>query len=585
MHVPPPGQLNAWPAIYPSGLDAALRRHVRIKVDSSWSSDLVRPLRIGVTSSFPVIVPPAVRGMVFPPPAGMIAQQAAPLSSPRKGSVPTPPALATQGSTRSTQPARVRPPADVIKLSDRLYYLLQPPLESLVSSEALTMPFQPFPFQWDGIAFLYPRVAAILADEMGLGKTMQAITAIRMLLHAGEIKTVLMVCPKPLVPNWQREFAAWAGELPLVVIEGSQEKRQWQWLDVAAPVKLANYEVVLRDHAFLARDAAFDLVVLDEAQRVKNRGSATSKAVRSIRRSRSWALTGTPVENRAEDLLGIFEFLSPGYLSPQLSPRSMGRAAGDYILRRTKCSVLQDLPPKLIREACVELSRNQRTAYELAESQGVVRLAELGAELTVHHVFELVLRLKQICNFDPLTGESTKRDRLLSDMEEIAASGQKALVFSQWVRSLERLKEVLAEFHPLEFHGQVSPKQREGVLREFQHNPQRHVLLMTYGAGSVGLNLQFASYVFLFDRWWNPAVEDQAINRAHRIGACGPVTVTRFLTVNTIEERIHEILQEKRQLFDTILAQTHQAGRMGLSQKEIFGLFRLPEPAAGRAAG
>jgi len=202
-------------------------------------------------------------------------------------------------------------------------------------------------------------------------------------------------------------------------------------------------------------------------------------------------------------------------------------------------------------------------------------------ELTIQHVFELVLRLKQICNFDPATGVSAKADRLEADLEECAASGRKAIVFSQWVDTIERLRDRLERFNPLEYHGKIPSKRRDGVLEEFRNNPDRHVLLMSYGAGSVGLNLQFAGYVFLFDRWWNPAVEDQAINRAHRIGASGPVTVTRFLCVGTIEERINSVLEEKRELFNAVFdpeAPTSPTAKLGLSRDEIFGLFELEFP-------
>src|SRR5262249_6535394 len=158
-------------------------------------------------------------------------------------------------------------------------------------------------------------------------------------------------------------------------------------------------------------------------------------------------------------------------------------------------------------------------------------LRELKHEITIQHVFELVLRLKQICNFDPTTGSSSKLERLEADLEECAASGRKAIVFSQWVQTLDELATRLARFNPLEFHGQVSNKRRDAVIAKFRDDDHCHVILMSYGAGSVGLNLQFANYVFLFDRWWNPAVEDQAINRAHRIGVKSPVTITRFLTL------------------------------------------------------
>ena len=480
--------------------------------------------------------------------------------------------------------ARVRPPKDIVKLVDRLFYVLQPPVDVWFQSHSLEFPHDPFPYQLSGMAFLYPRVSAILADEMGLGKTMQAISSIRLLLRRGEIRSVLLICPKPLVTNWQREFALWAPEIPVSVIGGNRTTRYWQWGKCRTPVRIANYELLVRDEdAVSSQLAELDLVVLDEAQRIKNRHSATSRVVCALPRRRSWALTGTPVENSAEDLYGIFEFLAPGLLSQSMTPQRIGKCVHDHILRRTKDQVLDDLPPKLFRDANLELSPQQREAYDLAESEGVIRLTELGESISVQHVFELVLRLKQICNFDLRTGASSKLERLEADMEEIAASGQKAIVFSQWVQSLRQIRKRLVRFGPLEYHGQIPNSQRDKVIARFRDDPRSHVILMSYGAGSVGLNLQFAGYVFLFDRWWNPAVEDQAINRAHRIGAAGPVTVSRFLALNTIEERIDQVLAEKRALFDVILSQAHSQVSHRFSQQDLFGLFDLK--VAGPSGG
>jgi SNF2 family DNA or RNA helicase len=428
----------------------------------------------------------------------------------------------------------------------------------------------------EGIAFLYTRHAAILADEMGLGKTMQAITAIRMLLHAGEVRSILLVCPKPLVTNWLRELYLWAPEVPVDVIGGDQGRRRWQWRQGEVPLKIANYELLVRDARFFSdRPPAFDLVVLDEAQRIKNPTGSTSQVVRQLSRDRSWALTGTPIENSSADLAGIFEFLAAGYLSATMSPRAMAKAVEGYILRRTKDDVLTDLPPKMFRDAVVDLTPEQESAYQRAEKGGVVELTALGDRITIQHVFELVLRLKQICNFDPVSGSSGKLDRLQADLEEVVASGQKAIIFSQWVGALQHLAEILHPWGALQYHGRIPQRHRDAVLKRFRDDPSSHILLMSYGAGSVGLNLQFARYVFLFDRWWNPAVEDQAINRAHRIGAAGPVTITRFTTRATIEERIEEILQQKRELFASVLDAATGPQQWGLSQQEIFGLFHL----------
>ncbi len=556
---------------------------------TGWITALKRDAKITVTSAALDTRPPgtlsvqigrtpvAVRSYAFLE----LPDSGGPASFPSPSGAPSVQGSARPGSART----RIRPPQDIVKLQDRLYYLLQPPLESLVTSGQLTFPCQPFPYQYQGIAFLYPRYAAILADEMGLGKTMQAITAVRLLLRSGEVRSVLLICPKPLVTNWRREFALWAPELPVSVIEGDQARRQWLWRQQSVPIKIANYELLLRDADTCgARRLAFDLVILDEAQRIKNRESTTNQVVCSIARTRSWALTGTPIENSPEDLIAIFDFLLPGHLHSRMQARRMGRAASDYVLRRSKDSVLTDLPPRLYRDAELELTREQEDAYRAVEEQGVVRLSRLGQALTIHHVFELILRLKQICNFDPVSGASSKLERLEADLEEVAASGKKAIVFSQWVQALTVMRERLRRFGPLEYHGRIAPGKRDAVIEQFRADRSRRVLLMSYGAGSVGLNLQFCSYVFLFDRWWNPAVEDQAINRAHRIGATGPVTVTRMLALGTIEERIQQVLDEKRQLFATVFSETHAPDHLGLTQQDIFGLFNLPVPAAARHA-
>jgi SNF2 family DNA or RNA helicase len=190
-------------------------------------------------------------------------------------------------------------------------------------------------------------------------------------------------------------------------------------------------------------------------------------------------------------------------------------------------------------------------------------------------VFELVMRLKQICNFDPATGQSAKLEQLQADLTEVAESNRKAIVFSQWVEPLEKLAEELADLGVIQFHGRIPSAQRSAILDRFKSDPNLHVILMSYGTGSVGLNLQYANYVFLFDRWWNPAVEDQAINRAHRIGQKEPVIVTRFVSQDTIENRIAEVLERKRQLFQEVLEQNGPPARLGMTEDEIFGLFDI----------
>ena len=347
---------------------------------------------------------------------------------------------------RSRRRTKLRPPSDALSLQDRLFYLLQPPLESWLSGQELVMPFEPFPFQYEGIAWLFSQKSALLADEMGLGKTMQTITAIRLLMRSAQARRVLLVCPKPLIPNWKREFKLWAEELPVMILEGDAARRQMLWTMPGINILVANYELMARDLENIdAKEfPRFDLLVLDEAQRIKNRESRTAQVARSIPRRRSWALTGTPIENRPEELVSLYEFMEVVPPRAECDIKQLQRLSKSYILRRTKDLVMTDLPPRLDRDEYLELTPAQQHAYKIAEKEGIIHLDELGESISVQHVFELVLRLKQITNFDPLTGESAKLERLLAEMEEIAQSNGKAILFSQWTKSIDWLEERLA---------------------------------------------------------------------------------------------------------------------------------------------
>jgi SNF2 family DNA or RNA helicase len=564
--------------IFASGLNGALNRlpkvHcVSLPVDISeatsmpWRPYWARVKTISLT--FPA-------GLEFLPPNR--PQSDSPVSELVPVAQPVAPIEVASGdASPGRKPTRIKPPNDAISIEDRLFYLLQPPLESWLKGQELIMPFEPFPYQYEGIAWLFSQKAALLADEMGLGKTMQTITAIRLLLRAGEARRILLVCPKPLIPNWQREFRLWAEELPVVTLEGDATRRQMLWTMPGVTILLANYELLVRDaEAFGEQPPQFDLVILDEAQRIKNRDSRTATTARDIPRRRSWALTGTPIENRPEELASLYEFMEvvPPRATPDL--RQLTLLARQFILRRTKDLVMKDLPPRLDRDEYLELAPAQRLAYDTAEKEGVVQLDELGESISIQHVFELVLRLKQITNFDPLTGESAKLERVEADLEEIAGSGGKAILFSQWTGCIDWLEKKLARFNPLIYHGKVPTHKREPILKQFKEDPQASLLMMSYATGAVGLNLQFAGYVFLFDRWWNPAVEDQAINRAHRIGQKSQVIVTRFISKDTIEERINRVLEEKRRLFATVLGEGDATNvSLSLNAAEIFGLFDL----------
>jgi SNF2 family DNA or RNA helicase len=566
--------------IFASGMNGALHRIPKVRVASIALLDAESPLTTrwrptwDRVRSFGVTFPAGVDFQPLPkskdePPQSV---PAVPLSV----APPQPTAPTEAGPESPRPPTRIRPPSEAISIEDRLFYLLQPPLESWLKGQELIMPFEPFPYQFEGIAWLFSQKAALLADEMGLGKTMQTITAVRLLLRAGQARRILLVCPKPLIPNWQREFHTWADELPVVTIEGDSARRQMLWSMPGLSILLANYELLVRDMEAMGEPPPFDLVILDEAQRIKNRDSRTATTARGIPRKRSWALTGTPIENRPEELASLYEYMEvvPPRATPEL--RELTALSKRFVLRRTKDLVMKDLPPRLDRDEYLELAPAQRIAYETAEKEGVIQLDNLGESISIQHVFELVLRLKQITNFDPLTGESAKLERLEADMEEIAACRGKAILFSQWTACIDWLEQRLSRFNPLVYHGKVPTHKREPILKQFAEDPAANLLMMSYGTGAVGLNLQFAGYVFLFDRWWNPAVEDQAINRAHRIGQKSQVIVTKFISKDTIEERINRVLDEKRQLFATVLGEGKPTNAsLSLNAAEIFGLFDL----------
>lgn len=563
------------PDIHLAGVNSALQRAPKVEAEI-----------IPLLNAAPMVVgwkPAKVRvqtyGLTFPEAISFLPP---PEPKPEKLETIVPPKeelpRAVDEPAKRKQLTRLKPPVDALSLEDRLFYLLQPPLQTWLAGQELIMPFEPFPFQYEGIAWLFSKDAALLADEMGLGKTMQTITAIRLLVRSGQVRKVLLICPKPLLPNWQREFKNWAEELPFVVIEGDTDRRKLTWTMPGVPILIANYELVVRDFAAFpdGEFPKFDLVVLDEAQRVKNRESRTAETARAIPRKRAWALTGTPIENRPEEMGSLFEYLEivPPRGTPDL--RQLQALSKEFVLRRTKDLVMKDMPPRLDRDEIIELSSAQRIAYDTAEKDGVIHLNELGESISVQHVFELVLRLKQITNWDPLTGESIKLERLEADMEEIAASGGKAILFSQWTKTIDWLYQKTKHHGALVYHGGVATKDREPILAQFKDDPDSHLLLMSYGTGAVGLNLQFAGYVFLYDRWWNPAVEDQAINRAHRIGCKSQVIVTKFICKDTIEERIDKVLRQKRELFASILGEGDDVNRSrSLNAAEIFGLFDL----------
>lgn len=465
---------------------------------------------------------------------------------------------------------------------------LQPPLDMMLSTVGvLDWPYPLLEYQKLGVAALLERRRLLLADDMGLGKTVQVIAALRILLVRGEVTRALVVAPAGVIRQWLREFRKWAPEVTVIPVQGAPGERAALW-QMPGPVHIVGYETLRGDVLDLAESVAlkqkWNVVVLDEASRIKNCEAGISRACKRLPRERCWALTGTPLENRIEDLASILEFVtwdSTRSHPRRLSARDASALLPDYQLRRKKAEVLQDLPPKQICELYLDLSPAQRLTYDVAEREGVVKLSAAGESATVANVLELIGRLKQICNVDPVSGESSKLDDIKGRLEVLAGEGHKALVFSQYTDKsfgVQRVAEALREFNPLLYTGSMSPNDRTRVVDLFARDERHRVLVLSLRAGGVGLNLQSASYVFHLDRWWNPAIEDQAESRAHRMGQVQAVTVYRYICSNTIEERIGLKLIAKRALFHDVVDDVTLNLGDALTAEDLFGLFGLQSP-------
>jgi len=250
-------------------------------------------------------------------------------------------------------------------------------------------------------------------------------------------------------------------------------------------------------------------------------------------------------------------------------------------VRRKKAEVLKDLPVKQTTKIDIELGSRQRESYDKAEQEGIVYLKSLGAEVNVRHVLELITRLKQICNADPKTGESSKLADIKDRVDQLVAQGHKTLIFSQYVNDTSGVGAVvnhMRDFIPLTITGDLPPYERAEVIERFKTSSEHKVLVLSLRAGGLGLNLQEASYVIHLDRWWNPAVESQAEDRSHRIGQTVKVNVIKYSCIATIEERIDNILENKRELFNQLIDDVSMDLSAQLNSDELFGLFGIERP-------
>jgi superfamily II DNA or RNA helicase len=440
------------------------------------------------------------------------------------------------------------------------------------------------PYQQLGLDFLtYTAgslgIGAVLADDMGLGKTIQALA---WLVHLQREDPAggpsLVVCPASVVHNWEREAARFASGLRVLLLTSGKTRHELRREIPAHDLIVTNYALLRRDIEAW-RAVELRAAILDEAQNIKNPDAVVTRAALTLRARYRLALTGTPLENRALDLWSIMQFVNPGYLgirsqfesrydrldAPPHVRTLLAAKLRPVLLRRTKLEVAPELPERIEERLDCEMTKEQRQLYlaELRRSRALVdRLSGAPGGITQNkiHILAALIRLRQICCHPALAGGkvslgSGKFDALFELLEPLLAEGHKVLLFSQFVECLKLLK---AEFkvRGIAFHlltGQTVKRQQ--VVDAFQGDPQASVFLISLKAGGTGLNLTAASYVVLFDPWWNPAVEAQAIDRTHRIGQDRTVIAYRMLTSGTIEEKIWELQQRKAALARDILGE------------------------------
>jgi SNF2 family DNA or RNA helicase len=435
-----------------------------------------------------------------------------------------------------------------------------------------------------------------LADDMGLGKTVQILAhlqAVRREAGRRREPPALIVVPRSLVFNWIDEARHFTPDLRVLDYTGSGRAALGATLD-RHDVVITTYGTLRRDGAALARKT-FSYVILDEAQAVKNASSQTAKACRALRAKQRLALTGTPVENHLGEAASIFDFLNPGLLggveargslakADEATAELVARAVRPFLLRRTKEQVLAELPPKTEQTIHCELSRPQRILYdELRDHYRAALLPRLerdGLERSTMHVLEALLRLRQAALHPGLIDRSrasepaAKLETLWESLEEVLASGHKAIIFSQFTSFLAIVRKLLdAKGVQYEYLDGATRQRQEAVAR-FRDDESCRLFLVSLKAGGHGLNLTAADYVFLLDPWWNPAVEAQAIDRTHRIGQTRPVFAYRIVARDTIEEKILELQERKRNVAKALFADSG-GGLRGLTADDVRFLLDL----------
>jgi superfamily II DNA or RNA helicase len=447
--------------------------------------------------------------------------------------------------------------------------------------QATLRPYQQIGLNW--LAFLRSvGLGGILADDMGLGKTIEAMAALQ--------GPALVVCPTSVLPNWQAELVRFRPSLSVSVYHGPARQ-----LDERADVTLTTYAILRLDREVLAR-RHWGTAIVDEAQAIKNPDSQAARAAYALQADFRLAMTGTPVENRLEELWSLMHFANRGLLGGRREfDAELGRPIADgvpgaaevlrrrirpFVLRRRKAEVAPELPPRTEAVIKITLDERERGIYDTVraatQSELVAALGGGAGQLDVMKALEALLRLRQAaCHSGLLPGQhaatSSKLEALLEALATAAADGHKALVFSQWTSLLDRIEPLLTQAAIGFVRLDGSTRDRAGVVETFQGDDGPPVMLVSLKAGGSGLNLTAADHVFLCDPWWNPAVEDQAADRAHRIGQERPVLIYRLVATDTVEERILELQAKKRAVGEAALGDAAAAAT--LTRDDLLALL------------
>ena len=470
-----------------------------------------------------------------------------------------------------------------------------PPPESL---KGVLRPYQERGFKW-----LYTNIkkgfGCCMADDMGLGKTIQVISFILKQKETDSLKhPALVVCPTTLLGNWVKEIKNFAPSLDTSVYHGIDRQ-----LDSKADVVITTY-AILRIDIEKIKKQKWSMLIIDEAQNIKNPDTSQTQAVKQIKSDVKIAMTGTPVENKLIELWSIFDFINRGYLGsirdfqkgyaiPIEKFKQTNRAEklrlsiSPFILRRLKTdkSIISDLPDKVVLNEYCYLTKTQAALYQSVLDNLMSDIAKLNGINRRGMIFKLITALKQICNhpYQYLkTGDiskdiSGKADKLVSITEQILENNEKTLIFTQYKEMGSILSTILSDelnINPLFFHGSLNRTQRDDLIKDFQDNKDSKVMILSLKAGGTGLNLTAATNVIHYDLWWNPAVEDQATDRTYRIGQDKNVMVHRFITLGTFEEKIDEMINTKKDLANVAVFEGEKI-ITELSDEEIYKIFSL----------